>query len=123
MQGRWTAIAFLLCGMALLPASAWAQLPKEHKEAPGSLDGVVVTAQGAPVAGAHILWQAADGGRPHVLHSDAQGKFQIAKLRAGMYDLRASAGGISSEWSHNVSVRPGEKVNVTLRLKQAQPRT
>ena len=112
----WRGIVFLLCGAALLPAALRAQLPKEHKEAPGSLDGEVVNAKGAPVAGAQILWQAADGGKPHVLHSDAQGQFRIAPLRAGLYELRASAGDISSDSSHNVVVRPGAKANVKLRL-------
>ena len=87
MRRTWMGIVFLLCGIALLSAGLRAQLPKEHKEAPGSLDGEVVNAKGAPVAGAQILWQAADGsGRPHVLHSDAQGQFRIASLRAGLYD-------------------------------------
>ena len=121
MRRTWMGIVFLLCGVALLPAGLRAQLPKEHKEAPGSLDGEVVDAKDAPVAGAQILWQAADGGRPHVLHSDAQGQFHIASLRAGLYELRASAGGAWSEWAHNVVVRPGEKTKVTLRLKPVVP--
>jgi hypothetical protein len=122
MRRRWMGLISLLCSLALLPAGLWAQLPKEHKEAPGSLDGEVVDARDAPVAGAHILWQAADGGKPHVLHSDAQGQFHVAQLRAGLYDLRASAGDISSDWSHNVLVRPGAKTNVKLRLGPAPPR-
>src|ERR1019366_548516 len=114
-------IAFLLCSAVLLPAGVWAQLPKVAKEAPGSLEGEVVSAKGAPVAGAQILWQAADGGTPHVLHSDAQGHFHIPKLRRGLYELRASAGGASSEWAHNVNVRPGSETNVMLRLALAAP--
>src|ERR1035437_2389636 len=114
MRRAWMGIVFLLCGVALLSAGLRAQLPKEHKEAPGSLDGEVVDAKGAPVAGAQVLWQAADSGRPHVLHSDARGQFRIAQLRAGLYELRASAGNISSDWSHNVLVQPGAKANVKL---------
>ena len=122
MRRTWMGIVFLLCGVALLPAGLRAQLPKEHKEAPGSLDGEVVDAKDAPVAGAQILWQAADGGRPHVLHSDARGQFHIVSLRAGLYELRASAGNIWSDWSHNVLVRPGAKANVKLRLGPARLR-
>ena len=121
MRRMWMGILFLLCGVVLLPEGLRAQLPKEHREAPGSLDGEVVDAKGAPVAGAQVLWQAADGGRPHVLHSDAQGQFHIASLRAGLYELRASAGGIWSDWSHNVVVRPRAKVNVKLRLRPIAP--
>jgi virginiamycin B lyase len=91
------------------------------KSKPGGLDGEVVNAKGAPVAGAQILWQAADGETPHVLHSDAHGKFHIEPLRPGFYDLRASASGTWSEWEHNVLVRPGNDSSVTLRLKFKPP--
>src|SRR6202030_1392173 len=85
-------------------------------------NGVVVNGKGAPVAGAQILWQASDGRIPHVLHSDAQGRFNIPQLRAGLYELRASAGGAWSEWVHNVSVHPGVDASVTLRLAFTPPR-
>jgi len=122
MRRMWMGILFLLCGVVLLPEGLRAQLPKEHREAPGRLDGEVVDAKGAPVAGAQVLWQAADGGRPHVLRSDARGQFHIAPLRAGLYDIRASVGNTLSDWSHNVVVRPGAKATVQLRLKPARPR-
>ena len=102
-------------------AGARAQVPKTAKQKPGGLDGEVVNAKGAPVAGAQILWQAADGETPHVLHSDAHGQFHIEPLRTGSYDLRASAKGTWSEWEHNVFVRPGNTTNVTLRLTFKEP--
>src|SRR5579862_7577456 len=97
-------IALLACAAACVSGRAWAQIPKSAvaKKKPGGLDGLVVNAKGAPVAGAQILWQAADGETPHVLHSDAHGKFHVEQLRTGSYDLRASAGGTWSEWEHNV---------------------
>ena len=72
---------------AFVSAGAWAQVPKTAKQKPGGLDGKVVNAKGAPVAGAQILWQAADGETPHVLHSDAQGQFHIESLRSGLYEF------------------------------------
>src|ERR1700675_4120048 len=105
--------AFLVCAAALVSAGARAQVPKTAKQKPGTLDGEVVNTKGAPVAGAQILWQAADGETPHVLHSDAQGRFHIEKLRTGIYELRASANGTWSEWKQNVLVRPGDDANVT----------
>jgi virginiamycin B lyase len=100
-----------------------AQVPKSAvaKQKPGGLNGEVVNAKGAPVAGAQILWQASDGETPHVLHSDAHGRFHIEQLRTGAYDLRASVGGTWSEWKHNVFVRPGEDANVILRLTFKAP--
>src|SRR5271169_4591153 len=114
-------IAFLVCAAAFVPAGARAQAPKTAKQKPGGLDGEVVNAKGAPVAGAQILWQVADGEMPHLLHSDAQGRFHIENLRMGSYDLRASSGGMWSEWEHNVLVRPGNDTNVTLRLTYKTP--
>jgi len=116
-------IALLVCAAAFVSGRAWAQVPKSSvaKQKPGGLDGEVVNAKGAPVADAQILWQAADGETPHVLHSDAQGRFHIEQLRAGFYDLRASAGGTWSQWEHNILVRPGNDANVTLRLTFKAP--
>jgi virginiamycin B lyase len=111
----------LACAAALVSAGARAQVPKTAKQKPGSLDGVVVNSKGAPVAGAQILWQAADGETPHVLHSDLHGHFHIESLRTGSYDFRASASGAWSEWEHNIFVRPGNETNVTLRLKFKEP--
>jgi hypothetical protein len=111
----------LLVGLALLPASLQAQYPKVAKQPPGGLAGEVVNDKGAPVAAAVIMWQPADGEKPHVLHSDAHGHFRIAPLRAGLYDLRASAGAASSDWAHNLLVNPGTDTNVTLRLVLTAP--
>ncbi len=113
--------ALLLCWGTVLPSRALAQLPKVAKKLPGGLDGEVVNAKGAPVAGAQILWNAADGETPHVLHTDAEGHFHIPHLRSGPYELRASAGGTWSEWAHNVNVRPGVDTNLTLRLTLSGP--
>jgi virginiamycin B lyase len=114
-------IAFLVCVAAFVSARARAQVPKVAKQKPGGLSGEVVNTKGAPVAGALILWQKADGETPHVLHSDAQGRFRIEKLRSGSYDLRASASGTWSQWEHNVLVRPGNDTTVTLRLTFKEP--
>jgi len=42
-------------------------------------------------------------------------------LRPGLYDLRAEAGSAWSEWQHNVLIRAGSEVNVTLRLVRESP--
>ncbi len=121
MLRRHLFMGILLCAAGFVSAGDAAQWPKVAKQKPGTLSGEVVDAKGAPVAGAQILWQKADGETPHVLHSDSQGHFEAGTLRSGSYDLRASAGGISSEWEHNVLVRPGTDSNVTLRLTYKEP--
>ena len=54
------------------------------------LNGKVVNAKGAPVAGAQILWQVADGETPHVLHTRQQG-FASAVLFARQFDRQSHA--------------------------------
>ena len=122
MRRTWLSVLFLLLGVGtLLPAGLRAQLPKQHKLGPSNLDGTVVTAKGTPVSGAQVLWQASDGEKPHVVHTDDQGHFHIPGLRAGLYDVRASVGDASSEWERNVLVRPGGESNVKLRLASIGP--
>src|ERR1700741_2280950 len=114
-------ISTLFLIAAFVSVAAQAQGPKVAKKPPGSLGGQVGNAKGGPVAGAQILWQVADGETPHLLHTDAQGKFLIPTLRSGAYDLRASADGSWSEWEHNVFVRPGAESSITLRLTLKSP--
>ncbi|MGH9680617.1 MAG: virginiamycin B lyase family protein, partial [Candidatus Acidiferrales bacterium] len=115
-------LALFVCGALGVCAGLRAQVPKVARAKPGKLSGEVITVKGAPAPGAQILWQAADGGVPHVLHSDARGHFEIDPLRPGLYQLRASSGGTWSDWEHNVMVRPGGAANVTLRLSFRAPR-
>jgi hypothetical protein len=113
-------VILLWCG-SLIPAHLDAQYPKRPKEAPASLGGDVVSAKGAPVARAAVLYQASDGRTPRVVRTDSEGHFRIAEIRAGLYDLRAVKGKVQSEWSHNVLVRPGQQASVTLRLAVETP--
>jgi virginiamycin B lyase len=115
------AILFPLLVAALPARVMFGQLPKAHGRGPGSLDGSVLSDQGAPVADAQVLWQASDGERPHVVHTDARGHFHIEGLRPGPYEVRASDGEASSEWKHNVNVSPGAKTDLTLRLEPTGP--
>jgi DNA-binding beta-propeller fold protein YncE len=87
----------------------------------GVLSGVVLNNAGAPVAAAQVSWQAADGTAPHALHSDAHGRFEMAALRPGLYDVRAAAAGKWSDWEHNILVRPGSSASITLRLVRTTP--
>jgi virginiamycin B lyase len=113
-------VAALIAGLFLLAAMPpiLAASPDNH---PGALTGIVVNAKGAPVAGAQVLWQNADGQSIHALHTDAQGRFRIERLYAGLYDLRATTGTTWSAWEHNVLVRPGGETSVTLRLNLTAP--
>jgi hypothetical protein len=84
------------------------------------LTGVVLGPNDKPVARAAITYQSSAGTSPHVVHTDAHGRFAIAKLPADNYDLRASAKGIFSEWEKNVTIHKGETRSITLRLIYAR---
>jgi Carboxypeptidase regulatory-like domain len=86
-----------------------------------TLAGVVVGADGKPVANASVTYQTGGGDAPHVIRTDARGHFSVGKLRADSYDLRATTKGMYSEWARNVSVRPGQTKTITLRLTIAAP--
>jgi hypothetical protein len=73
-----------------------------------------------PVPHAAVSYQSSDGSAPHAVHADSQGHFTISKLRANIYDLRASGKGVFSDWEKNIALRPGQTNNVTLRLIYAK---
>jgi len=84
------------------------------------LTGVVLGSDGKPVANASVTCQSGGGTAPHVAHTDATGHFSVTKLHADIYDVRASAQGVYSEWEKNVNVRPGQTKTLTLRLTHAR---
>jgi hypothetical protein len=105
-------------GTALVATRAVFASP-QHKGS-STLTGVVVGPNDKPVARAAITYQSSAGTAPHVVRTDAHGRFTIPKLVADNYDLRASANGIFSEWEKNVNIRNGETRTITLRLIYAK---
>jgi uncharacterized membrane protein len=95
---------------------AVAQIHAMPQHGTSTLDGIVLSADGKPVANASVTYQSGGGVAPHAVHTDAKGKFSVTKLRADIYDVRASAQGVYSDWQRNVSLRPGQTKTVTLRL-------
>jgi hypothetical protein len=83
----------------------------------GTLAGTVLDSRGKAVAGASVTMQSATGGDPHATKSNAQGRFFFPELVHGYYDVRASSGGMTSEWKHNLEVNTGKQTEVTLRLR------
>ncbi|MDQ1410506.1 MAG: Carboxypeptidase regulatory-like domain, partial [Acidobacteriaceae bacterium] len=80
------------------------------------LTGEVLSPTGKPVAAAVVTYQSGGGHTPHAVHTDANGRFTILKLRRDNYDLRASSHGWYSTWEKNVMVRSGQVKSITLRL-------
>jgi Carboxypeptidase regulatory-like domain len=82
----------------------------------GTLAGTVLGPSGAPVAGARVTSQNADGQHPQATVTNAQGRFFFPQLVHGLYDVRAYHNGVWSEWKQNIAVYTGEQTEVTLRL-------
>ena len=95
---------------AILPAA-----PRPHVYN-GTLAGVVVNESGAPVAGARVTVQQADGHHPHAKLTNASGKFTFANILGGMYDIRAYKDGVWSSWERNVVLKAGKTIEVRLEI-------
>ncbi len=85
-----------------------------------TLTGVVLGPDDRPVPHASISYQLSSGSAPHVVHADSHGHFAISKLKADIYDLRASGKGVFSDWERNINLRSGQSKSVTLRLIYAK---
>jgi hypothetical protein len=84
------------------------------------LTGTVLGPDDRPVAHASVSYQSSGGNAPHAVHTDSRGIFTITKLRADNYDIRASGKGVFSEWEKNVTLRTGQRKELTLRLIYAR---
>jgi hypothetical protein len=111
-------ILVALAGSALTTARVVYAAPQ--RKGGSTLTGVVFGPNDKPVARAVITYQSSAGNAPHVVRTDAHGRFTVSKLPADNYDVRASANGIFSNWEKNVTIRPGETHNITLRLIYAK---
>jgi hypothetical protein len=85
-----------------------------------TLTGVVLGPNDKPVANASVSYQVSSGSAPHVVRTDAHGRFTIVKLKADNYDLRASGKGVFSEWEKNITLRAGTTKELTLHLIYAK---
>lgn len=110
-------LSTIVAAALLSPRTVFAR--PQHKGS-ATLTGVVVGPNDKPVARAVITYQSSGGSAPHVIRTDARGRFSIPKLVADNYDLRASANGIFSEWEKNFTLRSGESRSITLRLIYAK---
>lgn len=115
-----TILLFGMFFLVIVAAVVCADRPAAAAPRAGSLNGVVLNSAGNPMPRAAVSWQAADGTRPHSVHTDVNGRFQVAGVRPGLYELRAETGDMWSDWQHNVLVRTGAEASVTLRLTHAR---
>jgi hypothetical protein len=86
----------------------------------GIISGVVLGPDDKPAPHAAITYQSSGGNAPHAVHADSRGRFTITKLHSDIYDIRASANGVFSEWQKNFQVESGHTSEITMRLIYAR---
>lgn len=91
-------------------------LAQTSKKSSTSIRGVVLDANGKPVAAAAVTCQSSAGIYPRVVHTDTKGHFVVTGLKQDSYDLRATSNGAYSDWEKNLPLRIGQTREVTLRL-------
>jgi protocatechuate 3,4-dioxygenase beta subunit len=87
------------------------------QQKPGTIFGVVQTADGKPMAKARVYLQPSDGRAPHTVQTDTDGHYSFTKLRPGLYDLKAHANGQWTDLQRNVNVHANEDVTVNLKFQ------
>jgi len=81
-----------------------------------ALRGEVRTAQGSPAPKAIVTAAGSGLWPPRSLETDAQGRFELSPLPAGIYELRAKLGGSVSAPAEGVVLEPAAASFVTLSL-------
>jgi len=105
-----TALVVLIFALVALSAAA------QDAGGMGTLAGIVLSAQGRPVAGASVVLQTANGGSPEATTTNSVGRFFFPDLTHGYYDVRATHQGWVSVWKHNVEVATGKQTEIRLQL-------
>jgi hypothetical protein len=107
--------AFVVLLLAAAPSRA------QIKKDPGNavIEGIVLAPDGKPLANARVFLQPSDGLVPHVAKTGPDGHFRFENMHQGLFDLRAQSQGTQSDWRRNISVKPSDDINVTLKLKPA----
>lgn len=116
----------MLAALVLLVAplaSAQRKPRRDTERGTAVISGVVKDADGKFVAAA--LVQANEGsGRPaRATRTDAEGRFRIAALRRGLWDVRIALKGFETQWKRGIVLRDGESVSLTFTLKSTPPST
>jgi hypothetical protein len=120
MVNAWSFAVFSLLITSLVGGTTATTAPKTHTHL-GRLAGKVSGPNDAPVAGARVTVETADGRHPHATSTDAQGHFSFPDILAGTYEARAYWDGAWSEWQRNLIVRAGKTTEIRLRISAKKP--
>lgn len=89
-------------------------------QATGSIHGKVTDSSDAPILGAVVAVQGADG-NPHLTVTDIEGAFQMGSLPPGDYNVRISASGLSDWIASNVPASTTAESKPLLAVMEVAP--
>src|SRR5580765_1132652 len=115
MIGRPLALA-LAVGAWCVMATAWLSAQANS----GEIDGVVTDAQGGVLPGASISAVHLESGYRLERLSDVSGRFFLAPLPVGRYDISITLSGFRSLTQRGVTVLIGQRIHLTLTLQIGQ---
>ena len=113
---------------AVAPVRAQSREPASAPTAQATLQGRVRDSAGTPVANVVVFLQIASGEQTHntqadITHTDMEGKYRFAALRAGAYTLRAKMNGYGEAIVGPVSLGKKEMKDIDLTLISAKAST
>ena len=116
MQGpRWVRPA--LRALALFAIATAASAPGAARAQDGALSGTVTDATGLVLPGVTVEARSTtDGGSVRVASTDAAGRFAIAALPPGAYDVTFTLSGFGAEVRRGVAIRAGAAVTLEVEL-------
>lgn len=101
---------------AFVPVNTRDPLPAVQLHRGGTVAGVVRDAQGAPLPGVRVVALSGDAGDASEVHADAQGRFEMARLRPGRYRVVAQAFGQDVEGGQ-VELADGKVAEVSIHVR------
>ena len=122
----YVAVCILAVTTALVPGRTQSQEPPANASLQGTVQGYVRDSRGRPTANATVFLQlAAEPENPvaaqtQIAHTDSEGAYRFAALRAGIYTLRAEMNGHGSATVSPVNLAQKETKKIDLILASAK---
>jgi tetratricopeptide (TPR) repeat protein len=122
----YVAVCILAVTTALVPGRTQSQEPTGNASLQGTVQGYVRDSRGRPTANATVFLQlAAEPENPvaaqtQIAHTDSEGAYRFAALRAGIYTLRAEMNGHGSATVSPVNLAQKETKKIDLILASAK---
>jgi len=100
----------------ILTASAWAQTAATTGAGRGSISGTLVDSIGDPIENNQVQAKNQESGAVFKSSTSAKGKYTIADLPPGSYEVSAAAPGLTAVTKKGVAVQASETASLDLKL-------